>query len=119
MTAVKEAQLDGVSWHTLRHTFASRLAMDGATESTIAALLRHSGTALVKRYAHLSPSHLQEGIEKVARFGRDGSHEGHGRKEDSEEEEQKAAAAGDSRETLETPIQSLTVTGTGTGQGEQ
>lgn len=29
---VKETGLDGVTWHTLRHTFASRLAMSGATE---------------------------------------------------------------------------------------
>ena len=62
--------LDGVTWHTLRHTYASRLAMSGATEGTIAALLRHSSTSLVRRYAHLSPSHLQEAVEKVARFGR-------------------------------------------------
>lgn len=67
---VKETGLDGVTWHTLRHTFASRLAMSGATEGTIAALLRHSSTALVRRYAHLSPSHLQEAVEKVARFGK-------------------------------------------------
>jgi len=67
---VKETGLDGVTWHTLRHTFASRLAMSGATEGTIAALLRHSSTVLVRRYAHLSPSHLQEAVEKVARFGR-------------------------------------------------
>ncbi|MDI3462117.1 MAG: Phage integrase [Nitrospira sp.] len=67
---VKKVGLDGVTWHTLRHTFASRLAMSGATEGTIAALLRHSSTALVRRYAHLSPSHLQEAVEKVARFGR-------------------------------------------------
>jgi len=118
LPAVREARLDGVSWHTLRHTFASRAAMNGATESTIAALLRHSGTALVKRYAHLSPSHLKEAVEKVARFGKNGSHEAQGRKEVSEEE-RKAAAAGDSRETLGTPIQSLTVTGTGTGQREE
>lgn len=67
---VKEVGMDGVTWHTLRHTFASRLAMSGATEGTIAALLRHSFTALVRRYAHLSPSHLQEAVEKVARFGK-------------------------------------------------
>ncbi|MCC2642871.1 MAG: integrase, partial [Nitrospira sp.] len=67
---VKELGLEGVSWHTLRHTFASRLAMSGATEGTIAALLRHSGTSLVRRYAHLSPSHLQDEVEKVAAFGR-------------------------------------------------
>jgi Site-specific recombinase XerD len=62
--------LQGVTWHTLRHTFASRLAMSGATEGTIAALLRHSSTTLVKRYAHLSPSHLQQEIEKLSSFGK-------------------------------------------------
>jgi len=67
---VKELELDGVSWHALRHTFASRLAMSGATEGTIATLLRHSGTVLVRRYAHLSPSHLQDEIEKVSAFGK-------------------------------------------------
>jgi integrase len=29
MTALKDAKLEGVTWHTLRHTFASRLAMNG------------------------------------------------------------------------------------------
>lgn len=70
LPAVKAVGLDGVSWHTLRHTFASRLAMPGSPEGTIAALLRHSSTVLVRRYAHLSPSHLQEEIEKVAAFGK-------------------------------------------------
>ena len=68
--AVKAAKLDGVTWHTLRHTFASRLAMDGATESDIAAALRHSGTTLVKRYVHLSPSHLRGVMEKASTFGK-------------------------------------------------
>ena len=68
--AVNAAGLSGVNWHCLRHTYASRLAMNGATESTIAALLRHSGTGLVSRYAHLSPSHLQAAVEGVARFGK-------------------------------------------------
>ena len=68
--AVNAAGLSGVNWHCLRHTYASRLAMNGATESTIAALLRHSGTGLVSRYAHLSPSHLQAAVEGVATFGK-------------------------------------------------
>ncbi|MCA9470257.1 MAG: site-specific integrase [Nitrospira sp.] len=70
LPAVKEAKLEGVTWHTLRHTFASRLAMNGQGDSTIAALLRHSGTSLVQRYAHLSPSHLREAIEGVSGFGK-------------------------------------------------
>lgn len=68
--AVQALKLEGVTWHTLRHTFASRLAMSGHAESTIAALLRHSTTGLVRRYAHLSLTHLKAAIETVAQFGK-------------------------------------------------
>jgi hypothetical protein len=67
---VKELGLTSVNWHTLRHTFARRLAMAGVTEATIANLLGHSGTSLVRRYAHLSPSYLQEAVKKVSTFGK-------------------------------------------------
>ncbi len=65
---VKQAKLEEVTWHTLRHTFASRLAMSGATEQDIASCLRHSSTALLSRYAHLSPTHLKGVMEKVSAF---------------------------------------------------
>ena len=68
--ALEAAKLEGVTWHTLRHTFASRLAMNDQAPSTIAALLRHSGTDLVSRYAHLSPAHLQGALEGVSGFGK-------------------------------------------------
>ena len=68
--AVQRAGIEWVTWHDLRHTFASRLAMAGHNDGTIAALLRHSSTALVKRYAHLSPSHLNAAVESVAAFGK-------------------------------------------------
>ena len=70
MSALQDAKLEGVTWHTLRHTFASRLAMNGQAPSTIAALLRHSGTDLVARYAHLSPTHLHGALEGVSGFGK-------------------------------------------------
>jgi len=73
MPAVKAAGLAKVTWHTLRHTFGSRLAMNNQNDSTIAALLRHKTTGLVKRYAHLSPSHLRAAVEGVARFGKEKS----------------------------------------------
>jgi len=38
LPAVEAAMLKGLTWHALRHTFASRLAMSGKAESTIAAL---------------------------------------------------------------------------------
>jgi len=69
--AVLAAKLeDGVGWHTLRDTFASRLAMSGQTEGTIATLMRHSTMALVRRYAHLSPSYLHAAVETVAAYGK-------------------------------------------------
>ncbi len=43
--------------------------MKGASDGEIAASLRHASTALVKRYAHLSPSHLQGVMEKASAFG--------------------------------------------------
>ena len=68
--AVVALHMDDVGWHTLRHTFASRLAMSGQTEGTIATLLRHSTTTLVRRYSHLSPSHLHAAVETVAAYGK-------------------------------------------------
>ena len=44
--------------------------MTGHNEGTIAALLQHSTTALVKRYAHLSPFHLKAAVEGVAGLGK-------------------------------------------------
>ena len=44
--------------------------MSGHAEGTIAALMRHSTTALVRRYAHLSPSYLQTAVETVAVYGK-------------------------------------------------
>lgn len=70
MPAVKEAGIEWATWHDLRHTFASRLAMEGATDRDIAAGLRHSSTSMVRRYAHLSPSHMRAIVEKVAHHGK-------------------------------------------------
>jgi len=67
--AVKRSGIAWATWHDLRHTYASRLAMSGATEGTIASL-RHSTTALVSRYAHLASSHLKQAVESVAAFGK-------------------------------------------------
>ena len=54
----------------VEHTRWVRLAMSEATEGTIAWLPQQSGTILVKRYAHLSPSRLQGEIEKESAFGK-------------------------------------------------
>ena len=113
---IKDCGLDGVSWHSLRHTFASRLAMSGATEGTIATLLRHSGTVLVRRYAHLSVSHLQGEIEKVSAFGKVADQQA-ARKEPPVEQSEAGESVGEEEpvESQSTLISVPTVTGTVTG----
>ncbi len=67
---VRKLGMQEVTWHTLRHTYASRLAMKGVSSFDIAMKLRHASLSLVKRYAHLSPSYQADLAEKVSGFGR-------------------------------------------------
>lgn len=63
--ACKRANLTGVCWYTLRHTFASHLAMNGVDLRSIAELLGDKTLEMVIRYSHLSRSHLQDAIAKL------------------------------------------------------
>ena len=48
-----------ISFHILRHTYASQLAMNGTPMPVIAALLGHADTRMTERhYGHLSPSYV-------------------------------------------------------------
>ena len=52
-----------VSFHILRHTYASRLAMKGVPMAVIAAQLGHSYTRMTeKHYAHLAPSYVADTV---------------------------------------------------------
>jgi integrase len=54
-----------VSFHELRHTYGSRLAMRGVPMGVIAAQLGHSDTRMTERhYAHLSPSYVAETVRR-------------------------------------------------------
>ena len=66
--ACETAGVDGVSWHTLRHTFCSRLAMAGENLATIKKLAGHSSITTTMRYAHLSPGHEEAAVEKLVTF---------------------------------------------------
>jgi len=52
-------------FHDLRHSTASYLAMNGASQLEIAEVLGHRTLQMVRRYAHLSESHVKGLIEKL------------------------------------------------------
>lgn len=70
-TACKNANIDHVGFHILRHTYGSRLAMAGVPLAVIAEALGHSDERITrKHYAHLSPSYIRDAIR--AGLGRTG-----------------------------------------------
>ena len=63
--AALEAQVQDFKWHDLRHTFASRLVMAGVDIRTVQELMGHKSITMTMRYAHLSPKHRTEALEKL------------------------------------------------------
>jgi len=63
--ALKVAEIEGFRWHDLRHSFASELAMSGATLAEIAECMGHRTLDMVKRYAHLTEGHVGSVIERM------------------------------------------------------
>ncbi|MFH1089526.1 MAG: site-specific integrase, partial [Candidatus Uhrbacteria bacterium] len=52
-----------ITWHILRHTFASQLATEGVTIPAIRDLMGHSDISTTMKYAHLAPSTLQSSVD--------------------------------------------------------
>ncbi len=65
--AAKRAGLQGVSLHTLRYTFISRLVQAGWPLPEVAAFAGHRDIKVTLRYAHLAPSYLRQGIAMLER----------------------------------------------------
>ncbi len=59
------AGLRQIGWHTLRHTFASHLAMRGVPMKQIQDLLGHATAAMTERYAHLSPESKRDAVRAL------------------------------------------------------
>ena len=63
-SACRRAGLQDFRFHDLRHTYASWKVMAGVDLRTVAELLGHRTLAMVMRYSHLSPDHLEKAREK-------------------------------------------------------
>jgi len=58
----KRAGVKVVSWHILRHTFASTLVAEGAPLPVVQQLLGHASIVMTMKYAHLAPSAMSDAI---------------------------------------------------------
>ena len=67
LPALKVAKIEGLRWHDLRHTFASRLVMAGVDLRTVQELLGHKTVAMTLRYSHLSPAHQLDAVQRLNR----------------------------------------------------
>jgi integrase len=63
--AVSAAKIEDFRLHDTRHTFASRLAMEGVDLLAIKVLGGWKTLSMVQRYAHLSPGHQRSAIERL------------------------------------------------------
>lgn len=60
------AEQIGITYHTLRHSFASQLVMAGVDLFTIARLLGHANTKIVEStYGHLAPDHKRRAVDRL------------------------------------------------------
>ncbi len=62
-TALKQAGIEGVTLHTLRHTFASRLVMNRVPLHEVSKLMGHKSLSQTQRYAHLAGEIQLEALE--------------------------------------------------------
>lgn len=63
--ALKVSGINNCKFHDLRHTASSHLAMDGATQGELMAILGHRSPQMTQRYAHYSQQHLGELMHKM------------------------------------------------------
>jgi integrase len=63
--AVQTAGLGDLTFHDLRHVFASRLIMNGVDLPTVKELLGHKVIAMTLRYTHLSSDHKRQAVQTL------------------------------------------------------
>ena len=69
--ARKKAGLEGVRFHDLHHTFASRPVQQGLPLYEVMQMTGHKRLVMVQRYAHLAPEFQERAIVALNRYGHD------------------------------------------------
>ena len=61
----RAAGVKRLSFHGMRHTFASQLAIKGVPLNTIRELMGHATIQMTLRYAHLAPATTRDAVAKL------------------------------------------------------
>ena len=61
----REAGIEDVRLHTLRHTVASHAVMHGVPVPVVSRLLGHSNPQMTLRYAHLADRDVEAAAERI------------------------------------------------------
>jgi integrase len=67
--ACRKSGIEGVTWHTLRHTFASRLVDRGVDIVTVQQLLGHSTITVTMRYTHTNLDSKRAAVARLENHG--------------------------------------------------
>lgn len=73
--ALERAGVRRVTFHVLRHTYASQFMMKGGNIYDLQKILGHTNVTMTMKYAHLSPQHLRKAMDTV-RFSTEGDNSG-------------------------------------------
>ena len=66
-TGCRRAEIDGLRFHDLRHTFASRLVRNNIDIGTVRKLLGHSTLLVTQRYVHSDETMLRSAVGSLVR----------------------------------------------------
>jgi integrase len=73
--ALREAKIEDLRFHDLRHTFASHFMMSTGDLPALQKILGHATLAMTMRYAHLAEAHVRQAMNAL-RFSTKSAHGG-------------------------------------------
>jgi len=68
-TGCRKAKIEGLRFHDLRHTFASRLVRNGVDVGTLRKLLGHSSLLITQRYIHTDEQTMRMAVGSLVKTG--------------------------------------------------
>lgn len=72
LPALERSGIRRITFHILRHTYASQFMMNGGNAYDLQKILGHTKFEMTQKYAHLSPQHLRKAVDTV-RFSSEGN----------------------------------------------